>query len=284
MLERKIVQIDADKCNGCGLCVDACHEGAIQMIDGKARLVSDIYCDGLGDCLGPCPTDAISIVTRPAEDYDAEAVAKCMAEKEKPAAPLPRGCPGTMARELKKPAATKNEEPCGCPGSAAVELAAAPPVPEALGCGCPGTMSRSLKEDGECGCGCDDETAPAQVESELMNWPVQLKLVPPAAPYLKGADILIAADCTAFAVPNFHGRYLKNHPVVIACPKLEDNDPQMAKLVEIIKTAKPSSLIVLRMEVPCCGGLVRVVKEAVTRSGLDIPVRTVIVGVDGSEK
>lgn len=265
VLERKIVQIDEDKCNGCGICVDACHEGAIQMVNGKAKLVSDIYCDGLGDCLGPCPTGAISIITRPAEGYDEEAVAQRMAEKNKGAAPQPGGCPGMAMRELKKPAAD----------------------PEPLACGCPGTMSRSLKEaDSQpCGCGCECEMEEEEhVESELMNWPVQLRLVPPAAPYLKGADILLAADCAAVAVPGFHARYLKNKPVIIACPKLDDNAPQTAKLAEIVKTARPSSLTVLRMEVPCCGGLVRVAEEAVKQSGLTIPVKTVIVGIDGAEK
>ena len=269
--ERKIVHIDEDKCNGCGLCVTACHEGAIQMVDGKAKLVSDIYCDGLGDCLGPCPMGAISIITRQAGAYDEEAVAKRMEEMKKPAAPSPRGCPGSMARELKKPDAA--------PGPAG----AVAPAPEPLGCGCPGSMSRSLKaaEPAACGCECDEGGG---AESELMNWPVQLKLVPPAAPYLKGADILLAADCAAAAVPDFHSRYLRNKPLIIACPKLDENEAQIAKLAEIVKTARPASLNVVRMEVPCCGGLVRVAEEAVARSGLDVPVGTVIVGVDGGEK
>lgn len=271
VVERKIVQIDEEKCNGCGICVNACHEGAIQMMNGKARLVSDIYCDGLGDCLGPCPTGAISIVTRSAGEYDAEATAKRMEEMKQGSGPLPCGCPGSMARELKPtpPAAPK-----------------APSHPDALACGCLGSMSRSLKEADDCGCGCGcvEEEAGRPVESELMNWPVQLKLIPPAAPYLKGADILLAADCTAVAVPNFHDKYLKNKPVVIACPKLEDNDPQIAKLAEIVRTARPASITVLRMEVPCCGGLIRVAEEAAKLSGVEVPIRTVVVGVDGSEK
>lgn len=263
VLERKIVQIDEEKCNGCGVCVHACHEGAIQMVDGKAKLVSDIYCDGLGDCLGPCPTGAISIVTRPAEGYDEQAVAKRMEEMKKQSAPLPCGCPGSASRELKKPAAK------AAPAS-----------------GCPGSMMRSLKTPEPCGggCACEEDKGGPAVESELMNWPVQLRLVPPAAPYLKGADILLAADCAPVAVPDFHSRYLKNRPVIIACPKLEDNEPQAAKLAEIVRAAKPASITVVRMEVPCCGGLVRVAEEAVRQSGLDIPVKTIIVGVDGSQK
>ncbi len=236
--ERKIVKIDEEKCNGCGICVNACHEGAIQMVDGKARLVSDIYCDGLGDCLGPCPTGAISIITRAAEEYDAEATAKRMKEMQQPVSgPLP--------------------------------------------CGCPGSMSRTLKEGGRCDSGVGGGEAG---ESELMNWPVQLKLVPPGAPYLKGADILLAADCSAFAAPDFHRKYLKNKPVIIACPKLEDNVPQIAKLADIVRTARPASITVLRMEVPCCGGLVRVAQEAARAAGVDVPIKIIVLGVDGSEK
>lgn len=281
VMERKIVQIDEEKCNGCELCVHACHEGAIQMVDGKARLVSDIYCDGLGDCLGPCPTGAISIITRPAEAYDEEAAAQRISSKEGIA---PNGSPGTAARELKRKAPT-TDAPCGCPGSATkASKPPKPPHPHASGtlaCGCPGTMSRSLKVADACSGESGGNDVP--VESELMNWPVQLKLVPPAAPYLKGADILMAADCTAFAVPNFHSRYLRHKPVIISCPKLEDNEPQIAKMAEIIRTAQPASIMVVRMEVPCCGGLVRNVEAAVRRSGIDVPVHTVVVGVDGSE-
>lgn len=261
LTERKIIAIDEDKCNGCGLCVTACHEGAIQMVNGKAKLVSDSYCDGLGDCLGPCPTGALSIVTRPAEEYDEAAVARRMAEKGH--APAQGGCPGSMAKALKPPVAPK--QPAA-----------------SLPCGCPGSMSRSLK-DAEDACACSAPESAHEQESELMNWPVQLKLVPPSAPYLKGADILLAADCAAVAVPGFHARYLRNRPVIIACPKLEENDPQIAKLAEIIATAQPASLTVLRMEVPCCGGLVRVAEEAVKRSGLEVPVKAVVVRVDGSE-
>ena len=238
--ERKIVHIDQDKCNGCGICVDACHEGAIQLVGGKARLVSDSYCDGLGDCLKPCPTGAISIITRRAEAFDAGAVESRMREKNQSQA-------GTL--------------PCGCPGA----------------------MSRSLKAAGGDGASRHDE-AGAALESELMNWPVQLRLVPPSAPYLKDADILLAADCTAVAVPDFHRRYLRNRPVIIACPKLEENDPQIRKLADIVATALPASLTVLRMEVPCCGGLTRVAEEAVKLAGAGIPVKTVVVGADGCER
>lgn len=228
---RKIVSIDRDKCNGCGVCVRACHEGAIRMVDGKAELVSDSYCDGLGDCLGPCPTGAISLVEREAEAYDEAAVAAR-------AGALPCGCPGSMARTLKR---------------------ASRPAPRETGGGA------------------------APTASELMNWPVQLRLVPPSAPYLRGADILFAADCVPAAAPDFHARFLKNRPLVIACPKLEDNEPQIAKLAEILGAARPASLTVARMEVPCCGGLVRIAERAVELAGTGTPIETVIVGIDGTE-
>ncbi|MCD8141091.1 MAG: hypothetical protein LUE17_15205 [Planctomycetaceae bacterium] len=169
------------------------------------------------------------------------------------------------------------------------EAPAAGPLP----CGCPGSMSRSLKQTAAPAparapahaCSCDGgECGGSAPASELMNWPVQLRLVPPGAPYLQGADILLAADCTALAVPDFHARYLCNRPVVIACPKLEDNGPQIAKLADIVRTANPASITVLRMEVPCCGGLVRVAEEAVALAGTGTPVRTVVVGVDGRER
>lgn len=249
LMERKIIQIDENTCNGCGACVDACHEGAIQMVNGKAKLVSDIYCDGLGDCLGPCPTGAITIVTRPAGEYDADAVAQRMAQKKTEADPLPCGCPGGMSRELK-------------PGG-----------------GCPGSAGRSLRDSAAPHGG-----LPAAGGSELMNWPVQLRLVPPDAPYLKGAHILLAADCVPVAVPDFHTKYLKDKPVLIACPKLDDNESQTARLANMIRIARPASILVARMEVPCCGGLVRVAQEAVARSGENVPIRVIVLGVDGREK
>ncbi len=273
--ERKIVHIDPEKCNGCGICVDSCHEGAITLVDGKAKLISDSYCDGLGDCLAPCPTGAITLTVRPAEAYDAEAVeqrlkqlaaenaAAAQAEAENP---LPCGCPGTAAKVL-KPSPQKR-----------AALAAEP-----LTCGCPGQMARALPAKASCGCGCEEgeESCGAQAQSQLINWPVQLKLVPPHAPYLKGANILLAADCAAAAAPDFHERFLKGRPLLLACPKLDENGPQIAKLTEIITAARPASLTVLRMEVPCCGGLVRVAKEAVDRSGLKVPLSVVTLSAEG---
>lgn len=248
--ERRIVHIDEEKCNGCGICVDACHEGAIQIVNGKAKLVSDSYCDGLGDCLAPCPTGAISIISRPAEAFDAEAVASRMKENsaDKTAAngvglPGGSGCPGMMAMSLKL--AKKNN-----PHPAPVGVRAT--------------------------------SRPENDQSELMNWPVQLRLVPPSAPNFKGADLLLAADCAPVVIPDFHKNYLKDKPLIIACPKLEDKGPLIDKLADIIMTARPSSLTVLRVEVPCCGGLAQVAQEAIWRSGLAVPLRVIVVGVHGS--
>lgn len=251
------MSIDEDKCDGCGLCVAACAEGAIQIIDGKARLVSDSYCDGLGSCLGPCPQGAISIVKRDAEVFDAEAAERHVEAMKKgikvsghacssgaPQASLPCGCPGSMSRTLKEPA------------SAAVRNA--------------------LDEDS-----LPEESDGQGAESMLQNWPVQLRLVPPQAPYLKNADILLAADCAAVAVPDFHRRFLRNRPVIIACPKLEENEPQIEKLAQIIREARPASLTVLMMEVPCCGGLGRIAGEAVKRSGREVKVEKIVIGLNG---
>lgn len=265
MHERKIVQIDAEKCNGCGICVNSCAEGAIQMVDGKAKLVSDNYCDGLGACLGPCPTGAISIITRKADAFDAEAAEK----------------------HVERLRGGMQKEPAGAALRNALDEESATPTPPTLGCGCPGSMSRSLKQPAPmaeacgCGCGCADEDEGGPAQSELMNWPVQLKLVPAGAPYLKNADILLAADCAAVAAPDFHRRFLHGRPVIIACPKLEENEPQVRKLAEIIQAAHPASITVLRMEVPCCGGLVRIAEEAIRRAGGNVPLHKVVLGIDG---
>jgi len=235
---RKIVQIDEEKCNGCGACADACHEGAIAMIDGKARLIKDDYCDGLGDCLPECPTGAISIVEREAADYDEAAVKARMAEQNKPHHPHGDGhmCPGSMARSIhhEAPAAEK----------AAPTLA---------------------------------ETAAV---SQLRNWPVQIKLAPINAPYFDGANLLVAADCTAYAYARFHEDFIRNKVTLIGCPKLDAVD-YTEKLTEILANNDIRSLTIVRMEVPCCGGLEHAAIAALKNSGKFIPWRVVTVGIDG---
>ena len=237
MAVRNIVKIDAEKCNGCGQCVSACAEGAIQMIDGKARLVSDTYCDGLGACLGECPMDAITIEQRESDPFD-EAKAAEFVEKLK-----------------------KSESP----------------APVRTG-GCPGSAARSMQKTSSCGCMEDSAVA---TTSELTNWPVQLKLVPVTAPYLKGADLLLTADCVPFALADFHKRFLVGKPVLIGCPKLDDSGFYVEKLTEIIKTAQLNSITVIRMEVPCCSGLSKIAEMAIKLSGMDVQLKDVIVGING---
>lgn len=244
-MKRKIISIDENLCNGCELCVKACHEGAIQMVDGKARLVSDQYCDGLGDCLPACPTGAIRMIEREAEEYSQEAVDKRL-ESLKPQKanpePMPCGCPGTMAKTLQRtmmpPKLERKPEPIA---------------------------------DGE-------------IPSQLTQWPVQLKLINPGADYLKGADLLIAADCTAFAYGAFHRDFIQGRITLIGCPKLDDNQFYAEKLAEIFKTAQPKSITVVRMEVPCCSGIVQSVKQAMLNSGVIVPYSEVTIGIDGSRR
>jgi len=233
MMKRKVVNIDQEKCNGCGLCVDACHEGAIELVNGKARLVSDVYCDGLGACLGECPQDAIRIEEREAAPFDVEAV---KARQQHSAKPPPSGCPGMRALSF---------------GADPVAGSATPSAPAA--------------------------SAPSQ----LRQWPVQLHLVPVEAPYWAGADLLISADCVAFAYGDFHGDLLRGRRLVIACPKLDDTSAYVDKLARILALNDIRSVTVAHMEVPCCTGLVRIVSAALDQCGKDVPFATVKVGLRG---
>ena len=237
-MKRKIVQIDESKCNGCGLCVNACHEGALKLIDGKARLISDSYCDGLGDCLPECPVDAIQIVERDALAYDEEAVKKNMAQKP----PLPCGCPRSHAKTLERKPAVESAAQAGC---------------------------------------CSTPQNSASAESQLRQWPCQIKLVPPSAPYFDNAHLLIAADCTAYAYAGIHNDFMRNKITLIGCPKLDDTDYSV-KFAEILRLHEIKSITVLRMEVPCCGGIVQAVKKALLDSGKMIPWNVVTISTDGS--
>lgn len=236
---RKIVQIDREKCNGCGLCVPACAEGAIKIIDGKAVLSADNLCDGLGACLGDCPQDAIAIIEREAEEFDEAAVE---AHLKKPA-----------ERSAEKPAAAPSHG--GCPGSRAMSFAAAP-------------ESASGNRGGS-------------LPSELRQWPVQLNLVPTTAPYFQDADLLITADCVPFAYADYHRDYLAGKAVVVGCPKLDDNQHYREKLTEIFTMSAIRSITVLRMEVPCCGGIVMAARQALAASGKDIPFKEVTISIRG---
>jgi len=252
---RKIVRIDEDKCNGCGLCVPSCAEGAIQIIDGKARLVADNLCDGLGACLGDCPQDAITIEERDADGFDEVAVAEHLGASggHAPAAPAHPGggCPSAQVRSFTPPAGG------GCPSARPLQIARPEPA---------------------------ERTVSGAQPSRLSQWPIQLHLVPPTAPFLRGADVLLAADCAPFAYAGFHEELLKGKALLIACPKLDNTAPYLDKLVAMIEQSQINSLTVVHMEVPCCSGLVHLARQAVTRSGREIPLETVRIGIHGEKQ
>ncbi len=263
---RKIVLIDEAKCDGCGECISSCAEGAIALVGGKARLVSDVYCDGLGACLSDCPQGAITVVEREAAAFDEAAVASHLARLGRP--PLPHGAPGHA------------------PAPAAHAPAARPAAPH--GGGCPGAAAKEIRRPGlsvvKDGPGPALPAAPRQGGSTLSHWPVQLTLVPPHAPWLQGADLLVAADCVPFAYAAFHADFLAGKKLVVGCPKLDDNQAYAAKLADLCARNDLASITVVRMEVPCCGGIAWAAREGVARSGKAIPLRDVVIGVDGSVK
>jgi Pyruvate/2-oxoacid:ferredoxin oxidoreductase delta subunit len=243
MVTRKIVHIDEDKCDGCGLCITACAEGALKLIDGKARLVSDVYCDGLGACLGDCPQGAITIEEREAAEFDEAAVQAHLASQT--SRPLPMACPS--------------------PGSTGPSG------------GCPGSQMRQLRPEVSTPGPEDDSVG----RSMLGHWPVQLMLVPPQAPFLAGCDLLVCADCVPFAVAGFHRGYLKGRAVVVGCPKLDDLTHYREKLTDIFRVARPRSVTVVKMEVPCCHGIAQATVQAWRASGAQCPIEVQTVAIDG---
>ena len=234
---RRIIEIDEYKCNGCGLCADACHEDAIGMVDGKAKLLRDDYCDGLGDCLPNCPTGAISFIEREAAAYDREAVEANMkkkaqmAAKDKEEKPVFHGCPGTRMKMINHKEEVQTEQS-------------------------------------------------VHASSQLSQWTVQIKLVPVNAPYFKDDNLLIAADCTAYAYGNFHQEFIKNRVTLIGCPKLDEGD-YSEKLTQIIANNDIKSVTIVRMEVPCCGGLENAAKKAIQDSGKFLPWQVHTISIDG---
>ncbi len=251
MAVRKIIVIDEEKCDGCGICAEACHEGAIQMIDGKAKLVSESYCDGLGDCIGPCPQDAISIVEREAAAYDEEAVKAYMAAHHEDHEDH-KGHGGHAGHAGH---GDHDHAACSCPSAALKDLAA--PAPAAA----------SRASSGQ--------------PSQLGHWPVQLMLVPPNAPFVKDSDLLVCADCVPFAVPDFHNSFLAGRSVVVGCPKLDDSQYYYEKLKAMFAEARPRTITVVRMEVPCCGGLGKLVTAARNEAAPDVPVEVQTLGIRG---
>ncbi len=238
MAVREMVKIDEEKCDGCGLCVPSCAEGAIQIIDGKAKLVSDNLCDGLGACLGDCPQGAITIEKRDADEYDEAAVEKRLQEIGR--APVAHSAPVTG--------------------------------------GCPSAQVKTLQPESSA------ENVAGRRPTELRQWPVQLHLVPPTAPFLQGADLLMAADCVPFAYADFHKDFLQGKALLIACPKLDDGQAYIEKLTQMFAQGGIKSLTVAIMEVPCCSGLVAIIRSALANSGADIPLEIVTVGIGGEIK
>lgn len=239
-VNRKIIEIDEELCDGCGQCVPSCAEGALQIVDGKAKLVADIYCDGLGACLGECPNGALQVVERVADEFDEEAVEEYLqttAKEEGPhVIPMTGGCPSAQIKSFTQPAVhTRASEPA----------------------------------------------LQGHAKSELAHWPVQIKLVPPTAPFLKGADLLVAADCTPVAYPNFHRDFLKGKAVMVGCPKFDDAQAYIQKFADIFRAADINSVTVVVMEVPCCQGLPIIVERGMEASGKKVPMEKVIIGARG---
>jgi len=234
-MKRKIIKIDEAKCNGCGLCVNACHEGALQIINGKAKLISESYCDGLGACLPECPTNAIMIEEREADVFNETAALKNIEVNQK--------------------------------------VQAVPP----LACGCPGTQAKTIAKNSP---STSQAVTTEKAESQLRQWPCQIKLVPVNAPYLEDANLLIAADCTAYAYANLHQDFMRNKITLIGCPKLDEGD-YSEKLTAILVQHEIKSITVLRMEVPCCGGIVQAVKTALINSSKMIPWQVVTFSTEG---
>ena len=237
---RKIIEIDEELCDGCGQCVPGCAEGSLQIVDGKAKMVSDNLCDGLGACIGECPTGALKIVEREADEFDEEAVEKYLTEKE----------------------AEKQKEPGMLP------------------CGCPSTNIQTFVPASSC----KEANIPASFEAEkssLSHWPVQIRLVPATAPFLKGADLLVLADCCAIAIPTLHRDLLKGRVVMIGCPKFDDVEEYITKFADIFKTADIRSVTAVVMEIPCCSGLPMIVKKGMEAAGKIIPIEEVVISTRG---
>ncbi len=239
MAKRKIVEIDEELCDGCGLCATACAEGALEIREGKARLIKESYCDGLGACLGPCPRGAVRVTEREADEFDPEEVEEYLAAKKQ-----------AENQEFQKA--------CGCPSSRIETFLNAP---------------REQKK------AAGSETA--EVESELTHWPIQIRLVPPNAPFLKGADLLVVSDCAPLAYPNFHQKFMRNKAVLLGCPKFDNAQEYVAKFAEIFRVADIKSVTVVDMEVPCCSAMPAIVQKAMREAGKEISMEEVVISVRG---
>jgi ferredoxin len=251
---RKVILIDDKKCNGCGICIPSCAEGALQIVGGKAKLISEKYCDGLGACLAECPQGAIKIEDRAAEEFDEKAARQHQQASKQSFEKSEVSCPSSLIKDLDM---NKDEKlPCGCASATVREFKN---YEEAVG-------------------------THAHQPSQLHHWPVQLTLVPATAPFLKGADVVLAADCTAFAYAGFHRDFLKDHALLVACPKLDDFNAHLKKLTQVIANSELKSLTVVHMEVPCCSGLVLMARKALAASGNNISLKEITIGINGDIK
>ena len=239
---RKIIRIDEEKCDGCGQCILACAEGALALVDGKARLVGEVYCDGIGACIGQCPQGALTIVERNAQEFDEEAVKKHL----------------RTAAHSSLHSGSEQED--------------------TLACGCPSSVMTTLNRKQPA----EENNRDSEAVSELGHWPVKLQLLGPDAAFLKGADLVLLADCAAAAHPDLHSQVLRDHAVAMGCPKLDNLEAHIIRLSEILERAVPRSLTVVHMEVPCCRAFLIAAREAVSRSGIDVPLSYIVIGRDGS--
>lgn len=270
-MKRKIIKIDEDKCNGCGLCIPNCPEGAIQIIDGKARLISDLFCDGLGACLGHCPEGAIAVEEREAEPYDERRVMENII----------KAGPNTIKAHLEHLRDHNEKEYMMQATQVLKEKGIENPLQaggHGHGGGCPGSRAMSFEKKADASGEAEQGTRPSQ----LTHWPVQLHLISPHAPHFQGADMLLAADCTAFTVGEFHKDFLKGKTLAIACPKLDDGqDTYVEKIRALIDEAKINTLTVMIMQVPCCSGLLRLAKEAASQAARKVPIKCIVIGLQG---
>jgi NAD-dependent dihydropyrimidine dehydrogenase PreA subunit len=278
-MKRTIIKIDEQLCNGCGQCVQGCHEGALQLIDGKARLVSELFCDGLGACIGECPVNAIQTETREAEEYSEIAVMERIAQQGEQTI-------RAHLRHLKE----HNENEYFQQGVnylrehkieiALSELVGNGAVNPHHHSGCPGSREMSFTSNNN---SVNNSTENIELTSQLRQWPIQLHLVNPTASYYKDADVLLSADCCAYTYANFHNQFMKNRSIAIACPKLDTNkDIYIEKLTIMINDSNINTLTVAIMEVPCCLGLVQLAKQALQNASRKIPIKVIIVGIQGS--
>lgn len=251
--KRKIIKIDEEKCNGCGLCVLSCAEGALIIVDGKAKLVKENYCDGLGACIGECPQGALLIEEREAEPFDEVAVEQYLSQGQVATGRMQFTCPGQDVHQFGNVNNSGDVSRCGCPSNTATQSE--------------GGITETLEAE--------------QHESMLMNWPVQLRLVPSSAPFLKNADMMLVADCVPFACADLHRDVIRDHAVLIACPKLDNYEEHLSRLTGIVKTSGLKSITAVHMEVPCCSGLVHLAQQAIKESGRKVPLKEMTISIRG---